>query len=90
LNANDHQNNEQCEHQPSTPPHHLITMVTPVDFHTPDNMLSHWARDAEGEPILRSENTPRLRNDAKAPLPETRKEPKKSPAFAGLGDDIQR
>jgi polyhydroxyalkanoate synthase len=22
----------------------LITMVTPVDFHTPDNMLGHWAR----------------------------------------------
>ena len=22
----------------------LITMVTPVDFHTPDNMLSHWTR----------------------------------------------
>jgi polyhydroxyalkanoate synthase len=22
----------------------LITMVTPVDFHTPDNMLSHWNR----------------------------------------------
>ena len=22
----------------------LITMVTPVNFHTPDNMLSHWAR----------------------------------------------
>ncbi|MCW4455521.1 class III poly(R)-hydroxyalkanoic acid synthase subunit PhaC [Flavobacterium sp. MXW15] len=22
----------------------LITMVTPVDFHTADNMLSHWAR----------------------------------------------
>ena len=22
----------------------LITMVTPVDFHTPDNMLSHWCR----------------------------------------------
>ncbi len=22
----------------------LVTMVTPVDFHTPDNMLSHWAR----------------------------------------------
>ena len=22
----------------------LITMVTPVDFQTPDNMLSHWAR----------------------------------------------
>ncbi len=23
---------------------HLITMVTPVDFHTKDNMLSHWTR----------------------------------------------
>lgn len=22
----------------------LITMVTPVDFHTPDNMLSNWNR----------------------------------------------
>ena len=22
----------------------LITMVTPVDFHTPDNMLSHWVQ----------------------------------------------
>ncbi len=22
----------------------LVTMVTPVDFHTPDNMLSNWAR----------------------------------------------
>lgn len=22
----------------------LVTMVTPVDFHTPGNMLSHWAR----------------------------------------------
>lgn len=25
----------------------LITMVTPVDFHTPDNMLSHWARNVD-------------------------------------------
>ena len=25
----------------------LITMVTPVDFHTPDNMLSHWARHVD-------------------------------------------
>ena len=25
----------------------LITMVTPVDYHTPDNMLSHWARDID-------------------------------------------
>ncbi|MCP4698137.1 MAG: class III poly(R)-hydroxyalkanoic acid synthase subunit PhaC [Gammaproteobacteria bacterium] len=22
----------------------LVTMVTPVDFHTPDNLLSHWSR----------------------------------------------
>lgn len=22
----------------------LVTMVTPVDFHTPDNLLSHWVR----------------------------------------------
>jgi polyhydroxyalkanoate synthase len=25
----------------------LVTMVTPVDFHTPDNMLSHWARNID-------------------------------------------
>jgi len=25
----------------------LITMVTPVDFHTPDNMLSNWARGVD-------------------------------------------
>lgn len=25
----------------------LITMVTPVDFHTPDNMLSHWTREMD-------------------------------------------
>jgi polyhydroxyalkanoate synthase len=25
----------------------LVTMVTPVDFHTPDNMLSCWARDLD-------------------------------------------
>ncbi|MQP74644.1 class III poly(R)-hydroxyalkanoic acid synthase subunit PhaC [Stenotrophomonas sp. MYb238] len=25
----------------------LVTMVTPVDFHTPDNMLSHWARHVD-------------------------------------------
>jgi len=25
----------------------LITMVTPVDFHTPDNMLSHWMRHVD-------------------------------------------
>ncbi len=25
----------------------LITMVTPVDFHTPENMLSNWVRDMD-------------------------------------------
>ena len=25
----------------------LITMVTPVDFHTPDNMLSHWTQSMD-------------------------------------------
>jgi polyhydroxyalkanoate synthase len=25
----------------------LVTMVTPVDYHTPDNMLSHWVRDLD-------------------------------------------
>ncbi|MET0231368.1 MAG: alpha/beta fold hydrolase, partial [Rhodanobacteraceae bacterium] len=25
----------------------LITMVTPVDFHTPENMLSHWMRGVD-------------------------------------------
>src|SRR3569623_1064679 len=25
----------------------LITMVSPVDFHTPDNMLSHWTRNLD-------------------------------------------
>ena len=27
----------------------LITMVTPVDFHTPDNMLSHWMRGLDAD-----------------------------------------
>jgi polyhydroxyalkanoate synthase len=27
--------------------HNLVTMVTPVDFHTPDNMLAHWARHVD-------------------------------------------
>ncbi|OZB61043.1 MAG: class III poly(R)-hydroxyalkanoic acid synthase subunit PhaC, partial [Lysobacterales bacterium 13-68-4] len=25
----------------------LVTMVTPVDFHTPDNMLSHWVQQLD-------------------------------------------
>jgi polyhydroxyalkanoate synthase len=27
----------------------LITMVTPVDFHTPENMLSHWMRGVDAD-----------------------------------------
>src|SRR5690242_1748717 len=27
----------------------LITMVTPVDFQTPDNMLSHWCRELDAD-----------------------------------------
>ncbi len=27
----------------------LITMVTPVDFHTPDNMLSNWTRQLDAD-----------------------------------------
>jgi polyhydroxyalkanoate synthase len=27
----------------------LVTMVTPVDFRTPDNMLSHWVQDLDAD-----------------------------------------
>jgi polyhydroxyalkanoate synthase len=30
----------------------LITMVTPVDFHTPDNMLSNWTRDLDVDAFI--------------------------------------
>lgn len=30
----------------------LITMVTPVDFHTPDNMLSHWTRELDADLLV--------------------------------------
>jgi polyhydroxyalkanoate synthase len=30
----------------------LITMVTPVDFHTPDNMLSNWTRDLDVDTFI--------------------------------------
>lgn len=30
----------------------LVTMVTPVDFHTPDNLLSHWARDVDADALV--------------------------------------
>ena len=30
----------------------LITMVTPVDFHTPDNMLSHWIQNIDTDLLV--------------------------------------
>ena len=30
----------------------LVTMVTPVDFHTPDNLLSRWARDVDADALV--------------------------------------
>src|SRR3546814_16638306 len=30
----------------------LITMVTPVDFHTADNMLAHWTRNLDIDPFV--------------------------------------
>ncbi len=30
----------------------LVTMVTPVDFHTPDNLLSHWARGIDVDALV--------------------------------------
>jgi len=30
----------------------LITMVTPVDFHTPDNMLSNWSREIDVDALV--------------------------------------
>jgi polyhydroxyalkanoate synthase len=30
----------------------LITMVTPVDFHTPDNMLGHWSKHVDVDLVV--------------------------------------
>lgn len=30
----------------------LVTMVTPVDFHTPDNLLSRWVRDLDVDALV--------------------------------------
>ncbi len=30
----------------------LVTMVTPVDFQTPDNMLSHWVRQVDADLVV--------------------------------------
>lgn len=36
----------------------LVTMVTPVDFHTPDNLLTKWARHLDMDSIRRAGNVP--------------------------------
>jgi polyhydroxyalkanoate synthase len=36
----------------------LVTMVTPVDFHTPDNLLSKWTRDLDMDSMRRTGNIP--------------------------------
>ncbi|HEY0768093.1 MAG TPA: class III poly(R)-hydroxyalkanoic acid synthase subunit PhaC [Steroidobacteraceae bacterium] len=36
----------------------LVTLTTPVDFHTPDNLLSRWVRELDTELIMRSGNVP--------------------------------
>lgn len=33
----------------------LVTMVTPVDFHTPDNMLSHWVQNVDIDLLVDTE-----------------------------------
>lgn len=32
----------------------LVTMVTPIDFHTPDNLLGHWARGLDVDAMVDS------------------------------------
>jgi polyhydroxyalkanoate synthase subunit PhaC len=36
----------------------LVTMVTPVDFHTPDDLLSKWVRHIDMDSIRRAGNVP--------------------------------
>ncbi|TLY97482.1 MAG: alpha/beta fold hydrolase, partial [Gammaproteobacteria bacterium] len=36
----------------------LVTLTTPVDFHTPDNLLSKWVRGLDTELLMRSGNVP--------------------------------
>ena len=33
----------------------LVTMVTPVDFHTPDNMLSHWVQNVDVDLLIEAQ-----------------------------------
>ncbi len=41
----------------------LITMVTPVDFHTPDNMLSNWNREIDVDLLVDILDNPRAVED---------------------------
>ncbi len=36
----------------------LVTLTTPVDFHTPDNLLSKWVQGLDTELLMRSANVP--------------------------------
>jgi polyhydroxyalkanoate synthase len=36
----------------------LVTLTTPVDFHTPDNLLTKWVRELDTELLQRSGNVP--------------------------------
>jgi len=36
----------------------LVTLTTPVDFHTPDNLLSKWVRELDTELLRQSGNVP--------------------------------
>jgi polyhydroxyalkanoate synthase len=36
----------------------LVTMTTPVDFHTPEDLLSKWVRNLDTELLLRAGNVP--------------------------------
>lgn len=36
----------------------LVTLTTPVDFHTPEDLLSKWVRDLDTELLLRAGNVP--------------------------------
>lgn len=69
----------------------LITMVTPVDFHTPDNLLSRWARGLDIERMAEVYgNIPgQLLNAAFLALMPLRLTCGKYARLAGLGDDPQ-
>ena len=67
----------------------LVTMVTPVDFHTEDNLLSHWVRRLDVDRMVeRLGNVPgRLLNAAFVALMPLRLTVRKYAALADLAGD---